>query len=194
MAHQLWQASSSHQTPQILTPSGVTTDPKKINDQFKQFYSSLYASELHTNLLAFDSFLNSLDINKVDQDSVGRLEKPLTVNKHRGSAFSMQLGKCPGPEGFPTEFYKTFFDKLAPVLIEMFNESFNTLNLPPTLNQASISLILKKNKDPLSCSSYRPISLLSVDVKLLSKLLAMRSALHYLPRSNRVYPEQTFFF
>jgi len=48
----------------------------------------------------------------------------------------------------------------------MFNESVTSLNLPPTLNQASISLILKKNLDPLSCSSYRPISLLNIDFKL----------------------------
>jgi len=54
--------------------------------------------------------------------------------------------------------------------------SMNVLLFPNylILNQASISLLLKKNKDPLSCTSYRPISLLSVDVKLLSKLLALR--------------------
>ncbi len=55
----------------------------------------------------------------------------------------------------------------------MFNKSFQSAVLPPTLNQASISLILKKNKDPLACSSYRPISLLNVDFKLLSKTLAL---------------------
>ena len=41
LAHQLRQASSSQQIPQIHTPSDVTTDPtEKINDQFKQFPSS----------------------------------------------------------------------------------------------------------------------------------------------------------
>ena len=99
----------------------------------------------------------------------------------------MQSEKCPG---FPIEFYKTFFDKLAPILIEMFDESFNSLKLPPTLNQASISLILKKNKDPLSRSNYRPIRLLSVDVKHLSKLLAMRLET-ILP--SIISPEQTGF-
>lgn len=59
-------------------------------------------------------------------------------------------------------------------MIDLFNESFTSLSLPPTLNQASISLILKKNKEPLVYSSYRPISLLNVDLKLLSKMLALR--------------------
>ena len=56
----------------------------------------------------------------------------------------------------------------------MFTESYNSGILPNTLNQACISLLLKKGKDPLSCGSYRPISLLNVDFKLLSKLLARR--------------------
>ena len=59
------------------------------------------------------------------------------------------------------------------MMIDMYFESFDSLKLPQTLNQASISLILKKNKDPLHCTSYRPISLLNVDFKLLSKLLAV---------------------
>lgn len=54
------------------------------------------------------------------------------------------------------------------------NEALTTGCLPQTLNQASISLLLKNDKDPLACSSYRPISLLNVDFKLLSKLLTLR--------------------
>lgn len=56
----------------------------------------------------------------------------------------------------------------------MFDESFELGRLPQTLHQVSISLLLKEGKDPLAFSSYRPISLLNVDFKLLSKLLAQR--------------------
>lgn len=42
------------------------------------------------------------------------------------------------------------------------------------LNIANITLILKKDKPPDRCGSFRPISLISVDNKLLSKLLAAR--------------------
>lgn len=84
----------------------------------------------------------------------------------------MNSGKSPGSDGYPVEFYKTFSDQLAPLLLEMFNHSFKQGTLPPTLMQASISLIFKKGKDPLNCASYRPILLLPVDVKILAKILA----------------------
>lgn len=56
----------------------------------------------------------------------------------------------------------------------MFTESFELGILPQTLNQACIPLLLKKGKEPLLCGSYRPISSLNVDFKLLFKLLAKR--------------------
>jgi len=46
--------------------------------------------------------------------------------------------------------------------------------LPKTLREANITLILKRGKNPDLCSSYRPIALLNVDRKLLSKILALR--------------------
>ncbi len=56
----------------------------------------------------------------------------------------------------------------------MFNESYKSGILPQTLRQATISLILKKEKDPLQCSNYHLISLLCADVKLLAKTLTRR--------------------
>ena len=51
---------------------------------------------------------------------------------------------------------------------------FQSGTLHPTLCQATISLILTKDKDPLLCGNFRPISLLCADVKLLAKVLAKR--------------------
>lgn len=46
--------------------------------------------------------------------------------------------------------------------------------LPPSLMEANISLVLKKDKPPEECSSYRPISVLNIDLKILAKILASR--------------------
>lgn len=86
----------------------------------------------------------------------------------------MQNGKAPGPDGFPVDFLKKFSDILAPLLLDMFNDSLERGFLLPPITQASISLIPKKNKDPEECSSWRPISLLNADIELLAKTLACR--------------------
>lgn len=53
-------------------------------------------------------------------------------------------------------------------------EAFENEVLPPTLRQAMITLILKPGKPPAECSSFRPISLMGVDTKILCKVLAKR--------------------
>ena len=53
-------------------------------------------------------------------------------------------------------------------------ESLQNGSLPPTLRQASISLLLKKDKDPKLSSSYIPLSLINVDGKVLAKALTHR--------------------
>ncbi len=55
---------------------------------------------------------------------------------------------------------------------------------------ANITLILKKDKNPELCSSHHPISLLGVDMKILSKVLAhkLEQVMTYI-----VDPDQTGF-
>lgn len=59
-------------------------------------------------------------------------------------------------------------------MFRMFNHSISTGLLPTTLYSANISLILKKDKDETDPSSYRPIALLNCDLKVFTKILAIR--------------------
>ena len=61
-----------------------------------------------------------------------------------------------------------------PLLLSVYAEALENNILPPTLRQASITLLLKKNKDPLDCSSYRPISLTNCDGKVFLKAITLR--------------------
>ncbi len=53
--------------------------------------------------------------------------------------------------------------------------------LADSLRLAIITLILKPNKSPTECSSYRPISLMGCDTKILCKALSRRLD-KYLPQ------------
>ena len=67
-----------------------------------------------------------------------------------------------------------FIDILAPVLTKVYSESLSAGQLPNTLNESVISVILKKGKDSLDPANYQPISLANVDYKILTKVLATR--------------------
>lgn len=56
----------------------------------------------------------------------------------------------------------------------MFQEAVGVGHLPAFMREAVVVLIPKPGKDPSLPSSYRPISLLPVDIKLLAKVLATR--------------------
>lgn len=42
------------------------------------------------------------------------LEKAFTEEEFHSAVKSMQNGKCPGPDGFPSEFFKKFARELDP--------------------------------------------------------------------------------
>lgn len=102
------------------------------------------------------------------------MEKQFSIDELVKTIKSFTLGKTPGPDGFGVEFYYAFHEQLAPILLRMINESAVTHLLPPSLYEANICLILKKNKDPKEPANYRPISLLNTDHKIITKTLATR--------------------
>lgn len=66
-------------------------------------------------------FFSELNIPIVD--SAAQLEDPITIEELIWAVTSMQCGKCPGPDGYPVEFYKINVDKLAPIMTIMYIES-----------------------------------------------------------------------
>ncbi len=120
------------------------------------------------------NFFKNFNFSLIDLETATDLDKPITLEEITIAINSMNSGKTPGPDGFGIEFYKAFSNKLAPLLLNMYTESFRHGSLLPSLTQATISLILKKDKDPTLCTSYRPISLLCNEHKILAKVLAKR--------------------
>ncbi|XP_051807528.1 LINE-1 retrotransposable element ORF2 protein isoform X1 [Acanthochromis polyacanthus] len=102
----------------------------------------------------------------------------------------MPNNKSPGPDGFPAEFYKHFWSILSPLFQRVIADIKKQLKLPSNMNSATISLLLKPNKDPLLPTSYRPISLLNVDLKIITKTLSHRIE-KILPFI--IHPDQTGF-
>lgn len=86
----------------------------------------------------------------------------------------MKLNKSPGNDGFTVEFYVTFWPVLGETLVETLNESYEREKLTTSQKQGVITLLEKEGKDAKYVQNYRPITLLNVDYKILSKVLAKR--------------------
>lgn len=191
LAHQSRRQAASHIIPQIKSSSGpMLCGSREINDAFKNFYSLLYNSECPTDTTDMTLFLENLEMPTLDPGAIEELDSPLSIEEIMISIKSMQNNKAPGPDGFSVEFFKKIQNKLAPLLLSVYNESLKRGSLPQTLTQASITVLLKSNKDPTKCSSYRPVSLLNVDAKILAKELARRLE-KFLPKL--ISKEQTGF-
>lgn len=175
LAHQLKSRSSAQLISQITNDAGdLTIDPLTINNTFMNFYSSLYKSETPKDQSKLVEFFDIINAPTISLEHKKDLDHPLQLQEISAAISTLQSSNAPGPDGFPIKFYKKFSTKLSPLLLNMFEYSLSQGTLPKSLTEALITFLLKPEKDPTQCSSYRPISLLNADVKILAKLLAIR--------------------
>ena len=86
----------------------------------------------------------------------------------------MANNKSPGVDGFTTEFYKCFWDELKIPLHESYLYSFDHGKLADGQRRGLLNLIPKPNKDLRLLKSWRPVSLLATDYKILTKALSIK--------------------
>lgn len=80
--------------------------------------------------------------------------------------------------------------ELTPQLISLFNYMTEEGKVTEFMSEALVSLIPKQGKDLKLCGSYRPISLLNLDAKLYTKILASQLEEHLL---ELIQPDQSGF-
>uniref|UniRef100_A0A3Q1EYB7 Reverse transcriptase domain-containing protein n=1 Tax=Acanthochromis polyacanthus TaxID=80966 RepID=A0A3Q1EYB7_9TELE len=69
---------------------------------------------------------------------------------------------------------KCFQEDLTPLLLNAYHYSLETKNYGPSWSEATIVVLYKEGKDPTDCGSYRPLSMLNGDVRILTAALACR--------------------
>ena len=173
-----YMVHSEDRPPVVISlhgPEGqCITDPSAVSSEFKEFFAKLYTSLSPADDGPMQSFFETITLPSLTVEQTTLLEAPLTSKEITEAIASFARSKTPGSDGLPIEFYSQYSQILSPKLLQLYNSMFETHVLPPTMREATIVLIPKPGKDPGYPESYRPISLLQVDIKILAKVLANR--------------------
>lgn len=102
------------------------------------------------------------------------LDAPITLDELYKAVKLTNRGRSPGIDGIPAELYLELWNILGPIWLNSINSAIRKGYFHKDLNTALISVLHKPGKDPQNCSSYRPISLINADIKIYSKVIAMR--------------------
>lgn len=118
------------------------------------------------------------------------LDEPISLCELESALKCINKGKTPGPDGIPSEFLLHFWDILGQFLLNSINSAIKKGSFLKDNNTALISLIPKKGKDLSECANFRPISLIDCDIKLYSKVLALRLEKYM---DKLIHPDQAGF-
>jgi exonuclease III len=111
---------------------------------------------------------------KLTTDQAKMLASEITEKEVLDSIQSSPRGKAPGPDGFPSEFYRQMKKEMVPHLTQLFNLILNGSRPPPSWSQSHIVQIPKKTENIDEVANWRPITLENCDLKIFSRVLCNR--------------------
>ena len=153
----------------LNTPAGQVNNMSDILNYAKELYVNLYDKHPTDNIDNFYQHCPSLS-------NAAHLEmsQPLTINNLKDALKSCK-DSTPGLDGIPYSYYKIFGNELLPLILDAWEFSNETGSLPQSQTTSVISLIPKAGKDKHEIKNWRPISISSCDLKIITKAYSLKS-------------------
>ena len=152
----------------LNTPNGKIDNMEDILNYAKNFYSNLYDKYPTDPIDNFYQHCPSLSAG-----AHAELSRPLSINNLREALKSCK-DSTPGLDGIPYSYYKIFGNELLPLVLESWEFSNVTGRLPQSQSTSVISLIPKAGKDKHEIKNWRPISISSCDLKIITKAYSLK--------------------
>lgn len=191
LALRLKKQQSSNIVHKLMHNNSTYSKPDEISQKFAGFYKALYSNtDTCTDDKELDQFLTNIKLPELSESMAKELDEPIRESEIQQIISTLKNNKSPGPDGYINEFYKTFKDLISPLLLKAYHHALQSGTVAPSWKEATIVVIHKEGKDPTKCESYRPISLLNTDLRILTAILAKR-----LNRviTQLIHPDQTGF-
>ncbi len=118
-----------------------TEDPIEMRQIAVDFYSDLYAMD-NTDELNRDELLK--DLPCISSEHKEALETEISFEELTAAVMSLSLGRSPGINGLPTEFYRTFWKIIGSDYFEVVKDCIYKGILPKSCQRAVLALLPKK--------------------------------------------------
>jgi hypothetical protein len=129
---------------QLEQDEGTIIGQENIKNYITEFYKNLFGPPIDSHFSLLESM--NPDIPQLSNEENDILTADFIVKEVYEAILNMEKNKAPGPDGFPAEFYQTFWEILKDDLMVMFFK-FQQGDLPIyKLNYGTIILLPKKRK------------------------------------------------
>ena len=160
----------------------IHSDTHSLLKTTEEYYTKLFQKS-RTNTTKQKLLLRNIN-KKLSAIDTQKLDEPLTLEEVEKALLSLENGKSPGPDGLTAEFYKKFWYLIKERYLSYVNQA-KISGFREYRNQSSTTLVYKRKGEVYKLDYYRPIALINVDLKILTKTLSNRlrsvlpSIIHY---------------
>ena len=135
---------------------------------------------------SFETFVEGIEIPHLNTEERDSLEHDFKYQEFKEVVRSFSDNKTPGEDGFTKEFYESFYDLIWRDFLNSYAAAFQNGSVSISQRRGIITLIPKADGDLKELANWRPISLLNVDYKILTKALAKRICKYFSRSFQRV--------
>ncbi|KAI3683245.1 hypothetical protein L1987_83746 [Smallanthus sonchifolius] len=160
--------TSNNRINGILVDGSWETSPSVLKDKAFEFFADKFKEPVEARPRLICPNLSVLSVSEADS-----LIVPFCTLEIRSAVWDCDGDRAPGPDGFNFKFLKRCWGWLELDFVKLFEEFHHSGSLNPGCTASFLALVPKLN-DPVGFSDFRPISLIGIVNKVVSKVLVNR--------------------
>ena len=182
----------NRQSPLVIEKEGEMLGGKAAANALISHYKSVGNIELPEEKIQEINQANRDNENPVSEPIDSCLDSKLRILELEKALAQLKNKQAPGPDKVSNDMLKHLRSQAKKKLLQLFNASWKTSNIPKTWKKAITIPILKCGNCRTRAESYRPISLTSSVCKLMGRIVNTR-LMWLLEKDKLLMPEQAGF-